>query len=474
MNCASDFLRNDLKNNHDIALVFFKNYQRSLKNKNIVTFSGFYQRVVKAQKYLQKLNFKKGDAILLFEKPKADFYAFLVAMMGLGIEAVMVEPWLSLKMIDKVIGDVQPKGFLATWVGRLWGMRISSIRKIPFWFSSKILHQENYQSSDQAIAVEMKPDDNAIISFTTGTSGAPKGVYRSHHLLHVSGKTIKKYLPTSKSFDLVFFPNLVLENFEMRRGSIIVDHSCSERVLKDLDKVDQIYPIKSMVGNPHSIKMLINSCELKNLEDVYIGGALGDCNLYEKAFEKWPRTKFTHVYGSSEAEPVAVADLKQAVKLSREAGYFQNIVLGNPIEEIKVKIQNDVLWVSGEHVSALYRGDEASNKKNKQIDTNGNLWHNMGDLVQKNEQQILWYQGRSFQTIEEFNLENKIYQITKSSASFIFAYEGDLALVGEGLEPFTVEIKKQFPKIKKIFHRKIYRDRRHQSRLDRDKTLKGL
>ena len=61
--------------------------------------------------------------------------------------------------------------------------------------------------------------------------------------------------------------------------------------------------------------------------------------------------------------------------------------LGQPIEEIKIKSKNNSLWVfSGKHVSPMYLGNETANRNNKEKDSDGITWHNMGDRINLDEE----------------------------------------------------------------------------------------
>ena len=216
----------------------------------------------------------------------------------------------------------------------------------------------------------------------------------------------------------------------------------------------------------------MKSAKCEHLKSFHVGGALSDCHLFEDAFKHWPNAHFDHVYGSSEAEPVAVSDAKLAVTKSREQGYFQCLYLGHEVPEISIELTPNQLWVTGRHVSKKYLHDEVANKKNKKEDASQNIWHNMGDRI-TNIEGHLWYQGRAFQSHEEFILEQNIYKILNSSEAMVVLKEREYYLIAN---PKLKKIIREtdLPEIKKIFFSTIYRDKRHRARIDRPKTLKKV
>jgi acyl-CoA synthetase (AMP-forming)/AMP-acid ligase II len=179
-----------------------------------------------------------------------------------------------------------------------------------------------------------------------------------------------------------------------------------------------------------------------------------------------------HLYGSSEAEPVAVSDAKMAVKKSREKNYFQTLSLGKPISFIQSQIENSRTWVTGPHVCPLYLGNDEENKLYKRKDEKGLVWHDMGDRVLEDPSGNWWYAGRSSQKPEDFKLEQDIYYFLKSSLSFVHRDKaGKLYLCGEKITN-PEDVLKKFSILEKVVNLKIKRDSRHRARIDRMASLK--
>jgi hypothetical protein len=215
--------------------------------------------------------------------------------------------------------------------------------------------------------------------------------------------------------------------------------------------------------------------DYSSLHSVHVGGALTDCSLFENAFHVLPEAEFTHVYGSTEAEPVALIDAREAVRLSRQAGSTQTLVVGKPIPEIRTQADSSGLWVSGPHVCPRYWGDTPENETHKRIDLQGDSWHCMGDRMRTDSDGRLWYRGRAFQSESDFEAEQKSYSVFGHSRAFIHRDLQNRAwLLGEGAIGNENRLRAELPFLYAIEDVKIFRDARHRARIDRKKTiLKG-
>ncbi|MEX1100246.1 MAG: AMP-binding protein, partial [Bacteriovoracaceae bacterium] len=420
MNCVESYFQSSFSGSSRPAIVFFDGIKALSNSRKNISFKKLTKNSIKAQRFLKSKGFNKGDAILLFEAPSPDMYAMILAMLASGIQIILVEPWMPLKNINKIIAQVRPKGFMSGAIGKLWGARSKEIRRVPVWFSSSKLNEQSLSAADEIQIEKMGPHALAILTFTSGTSGNPKGVHRKHQFLVDQAQVLKKYLHYEQhpGMDMTIFTNVALLNLGMGKGSLLIPSKWPKRVLNQIDLLPKEYAPDTLAAGPAFLIKLMNNAKAESLRSFHMGGALADCWIYEKAFKRWPTGNFTHVYGSSEAEPVALADLRSAVALSKKRNYFQTLYLGRPIKDIEIDQEKDTLWVAGPHVSPLYEGDDQANRQNKRLDSQGRAWHNMGDRINIDTEGF-WYRGRSFQEEEDFDLEQELYQRLGHSKCFI-------------------------------------------------------
>ena len=437
------------------------------------TFQEILNLSIKVQTKMNHMGIKQGDSVLLMLAPCPALYGIISGLLGMGIRIVFIEPWLKVDRINEVIKAAQPKAFISGTIGKIWGARSQEIRKIPLWLSSKDFEQTALIG--QFKVETLAPDHHAFVVFSSGTTGNPKGVLRTHEYL----KTVVDIFISSEpedyeTPDLCLFPNLALFHLATGRGSIIIPHRWSRTNLKQLFEVARPFKPQTISTGPAFFKKLMDENlmgEVKGLKRIVFGGALTDCWLMEKVIQEIPEARVLHLYGGSEAEPVAYMEATEALKRSRAQGFFQTLCLGKPISEIHYQLRQNILWVSGANVSGEYIGDASQNHGIKERDQDGKLWHCMGDRIEEKEG-LFWYAGRSGQKSEDFVLEQKIYSYLETSKAFVHRNaQNEIMLFGENIEKKSDALKIKFPEIKKIVSTKIIRDRRHRSRIDRMNSL---
>ena len=108
-------------------------------------------------------------------------------------------------------------------------------------------------------------------------------------------------------------------------------------------------------------------------------------------------------------------------------------------------------------MSPLYENDLIANAKNKWTDEEGKLWHNMGDqIIQDGEG--LWYHGRDFQSVSEFELEQAVYSLIGKTTSFVKKEDETYHLYGELGDEEIKLVMRSFTKISQVTKLKIQRD----------------
>ncbi len=451
-----------------------------------LSFRNYGDLCARAQALAVVEGLQPGDPVLLLAQPGQLLYAAISGFLALGIPVVFVEPWMPNSMIEHLVNVARPKAFVGSRIAQAWGLSVAAIRKIPRWINiGKIKGQTK---RDAFRVVPLHGSAPAIITFTSGTGGKPKGIVRTHQYMWdmheiLSGNGTRDLFTGP---DLCVFPNYALFHIGTGRGAVLVPSNWRDHGAKVLAKINQLpraQQPETLTCGPAFLKQLLTLPGFAGLKSVYVGGALTDRWIFESAFERWAETSFTHVYGGTEVEPVALSDARIAVKKSAEKGHFQALFLGKAIPQLRTRFTPEGLWVSGPNVAAFYLGQaqsELDNLKLKRMDESGALWHCMGDRVTPDENQDLWFGGRTAQAPADFILEQKVYSFLESSQCMIHRRAagkgldtgtGDVILCGQGLKHRSAAIRREFPEISAVHEVKIYRDHRHRARIDRGQTL---
>lgn len=436
----------------------------------VTTFGELGRMATGIRAQMESLGVGPGDTVLMFDALGPRLYGAILAIASLGAATALVEPWMPVAKINHVLSFVKPKVFLTSGLGRLWGARVAAIRAVPHWVSTSSLKGEG--GGWQITSVD--GDAPAIITFTSGTTGSPKGMVRTHQYLADQHSILQKTLHASHEpgADVCLFANFALSNLAAGNPSLIVPSKWEPEHLKALDGLSGELTPRSMTCGPAFLLKLMEQAQVPTLNSIHVGGALTDCAIFERGFEKWPGAEWKHVYGSTEVEPVAVVDARIAVTKSREAGFFQTLYLGKPIEAIRSELTPDTVWVTGPHVCPRYLANDEENAKYKRQDASGAIWHRMGDRITLKDGGW-WYSGREKLPKEDFLTEQKLYSLLKTSAGFIERDAEGIRVYVQKAKARESAIRAGIPGVSEVRNVVIRRDPRHRARIDRAKSMRS-
>ncbi len=434
-----------------------------------LTFGEVGEQVAHAQGVLRRKGFRPGMRAVLFAWPCAALFSWVGAIVGLGGTVVVMEPWMSGEQVTRALDSLSPTHFVHDWLGWLWGLRLGSIRKIPAWV------RLTRKSSRDPIHIEaVGPLAQAVVTFTTGSTGVQKGVVRTHATLGTTRdilmeRTGSKHLTGP---DLCIFPGFVMMNLAAGRTTLLVS-PWKRGVMKAVNGLPPALKPVSLSTGPTFLKRVLEESNLATLLHLNVGGAPCDCDLLQRAVERWPQARINWVYGNTEVEPIAVTDARLAIERSRERGFFQVLFLGRPVPEIRWENRGEDLWVQGPHVSPRYIASPGENAHFKCIEVE-DIGHCTGDRVLPDDTGDLWYQGRSVQPHAHFLAEQKIYALVEHSSAFVFENaREELCVAGVDIDRMRNEIKSMIPEIKHVIDiATIHYDRRHHARIDRATSVR--
>jgi long-chain acyl-CoA synthetase len=185
-----------------------------------------------------------------------------------------------------------------------------------------------------------KAEDTAVILYTSGTTGNPKGVLLTHKNLYSNAENSAKHNETERGTTLGVLPlahvyGLTISNICFLTGSSIVIFSSFDT--KGVFKAIETYEVKTFSAVPAMIHALVSypqadQYNTSSLESVGSGSAPLPVALLH-AFEQKFGAKVYEGYGLSEAAPVVTAHCK-GIEIKPGS-------VGIPIPGVAVKIVDE-------------------------------------------------------------------------------------------------------------------------------------
>jgi acyl-CoA synthetase (AMP-forming)/AMP-acid ligase II len=473
---------------------------------HFITYANLEDEVFQTAAYFQSKGIKAGDRVLVFVPMSIDLYRIVLALFKIGATAVFLDEWVNKERMELCCRIAECRAFIGIWKARLLSFFSKDLRKIPIKlgisYEKVPINHSGFHQTD--------PDDTALITFTTGSTGTPKAAKRTHaFLLEQFNALIEEIYLTPNAVDLSMLPIFVLCNLGIGSTTIIPDFKATkpdslspEQLLNliSLHKINRIsaspFVIKKLAE--YVIKTKANTNELKN---IFTGGAPvfpKEAQLYARAF---PNSRVEILYGSTEAEPISKINIKTLLKQKTDL-LKDGLNVGKPTYLIKVKIitiKDEIMKcrtpedmnllevsnleigeiaVSGDHVLKEYYNNEEALMRNK-IFAGDEVWHRTGDSGYVGNDGSLYLTGRcnqliwkNDQLIAPFLYENFLQTIVGVEIGTILHLKDKLLIVLELSEKadqkrIEKEIKNSTMVHDEIrFIDKIPRDQRHNSKID--------
>lgn len=438
-NNVTNFLDNHAKTHPEhVAFYWLDNTSSADKKHTSITIDGFVKQASHVASGLMKVGIQSGDRVVLLMPMSAQLYVAISALQRVGATPVFIETWSPASTgFSSSLEQIKPKGIVYP------GEAFDTLHDSPFFenipikiTTGKAAEEDRYtfealaNTPSFAPIVAVNREHPALITFTTGSSGTPKGANRTHRFLAAQHYALSQYISYSESdIDIPTFPVFALNNIACGVSTVIP--SIDLRSPADDDAQNLIYQIESIHATSTTLSPSLftrvaayardNNIRIPSLRHVITGGAPISAQDIED-FKKVCDARITILYGSTEVEPMAYTDGDEMLRISSSDQAAGALVgyLDDNLEYKIIKINRDSIqinkqedWsalestvdstgeliVSGEHVCNDYYQNPAAFNKAKIRDTDGTIWHRTGDVVHQDGEKRLWILGRIHNTI---------------------------------------------------------------------------
>lgn len=412
----------------------------------------------------------QGDVTLLMVPFGIDLYVALLALFRVGAVALFAEPATGLGGIAAALDAVDAKAACGDWRAMLLKRTLPRLRRIPLALPT------GAPDGDAAEIREVGPDHPALITFTSGSTGAAKGIVRTHGFLAGQQQALRSALrPREGGVDLISLPMFVLSNLGEGVTSVLPDGD-----IRRPGKIDPA-PLLSQIGRHGVTRLLAPPALCRSLAEhgrtapglgrIVTGGGPVFPNLLDSLARLAPGAEITAVYGSTEAEPIAHVSRDEigGDDLARmRAG--EGLLAGAIHEDIRLRTVDDEILVSGPHVVKGYLNPlHDSATKVRDGDT---VWHRTGDAGRVDGDGRLWLLGRkeagegsgypfSYEVAAQSNKGVRHAAYLMHRGKSVLVVEAAPGGAGDALETLAGK----FPGTR-VVEGKVPLDRRHNSKVD--------
>jgi acyl-CoA synthetase (AMP-forming)/AMP-acid ligase II len=394
--------------------------------------------------YLSQQGFVEGERVILMVKPSIEFICLTFALFRIGAVVVLIDPGMGYRNLLSCIREVKPSGFVGIGKAHLFRTvfrsHFSSIkRKVCVGFCCGIFGKSITARSikllvdkvpDSSHFGKRKPEDQAAILFTTGSTGPPKGVCYSHANFQAQLALIRDYYKIKPGdVDQPAFPLFGLFSITLGACVVIPEMDASRPAQVDPAKfirTIQENKVTYSFGSPTIWRVVSSYCykqkiRLNSLEKVLMAGAPVPGDLVEKVLAIMGPDGEVHTpYGATESLPIVSMTGSEIVNhtwpLTRLG---KGVCVGRPLPGITVDIipvsdgpirsfdkissleteQVGEIIVRGNVVTSGYYNNDRENELSKIYEAD-RFWHRMGDLGYFDEKGRLWFCGRKAHRIE--------------------------------------------------------------------------
>jgi len=485
-----------------------------------VSFAGLWDRVCSVSGGLRRAGLRAGDRMVVMIPMSIDLYTVLLGIIKTGAVAVFVDPWMPMTRIARFAAFADPSGFAGVGRSHLLRLLAPALRTLPLTvttgcrlghFPARLTMAELLHAPpDPTVWQPESPESPALITFTSGSSGVPKGANRTHGFLAAQYASLcREYRYEDADIDMPMFPVFALRNLADGITSVIPDMDFrrvaevnGETLLAQIAR----HGVRTCTASPPFVDRLVQAVDATGqrpgLRRILTGGAPVPDDMLRRWQASLPGTDITVVYGSTEAEPVA------SMSLSGRLGvHGQGYCTGRPIEGLSARIiritrgplvfrtwadlevpagRIGELIVSGAHVCRDYFRNPAAVAENKLIDGDGVCWHRMGDTGYVDDEGRFWLTGRVHSTIlckgEALHAQLVEAQVASLAPGVVrtaaLEHDGRLVIVVQGGDvPGLAGLLRDagVPVDQLVFtNRRLPLDPRHQSKIDYDALRRRL
>jgi long-chain acyl-CoA synthetase len=378
------------------------------RNRNL-SYHELYFRALEISKMLSESGVGQRDRVLLYCENSVEFYIFYYAIWLIGAVSVPVNIFLHKKELAHVMKDSQPSAILtlSCLSDKLEELVENQfLDKLPLVLTEKDIDWEKEFShrisemKDPFSDNNLDIDELALLLYTSGTTGVPKGVMLSSR--NIVTNTMQDYarLRLFSSERERFFAVLPLFHVFSQNTCMWLPMMTGSSVIV-VPRIERRYILESLRKNP---TLFFGFPALYGLLCLMKNAPIGSIKRFVSGADAMPdkiRAAFAMIYGRKICSGYGLTEASPVIAINHSDENAPTYVVGRPVVGIECDIRDaegrslpvgqiGTLWVRGENVMLGYY---KSPKETEKVLCKG--WLNTGDVASLDSNGVLAIRGRS-------------------------------------------------------------------------------
>lgn len=388
--------------------------------------------------YFKSLGIRAGTRTLLMARPGLDLILCAFALFRIAAVPVAIDPGMGLKSFLRCVRNTAPEALvgipLAHWIRRIFFKKFSSVRIAATVgtrkFSEEIRARSRAESCDREI-VPAPADRLAAILFTSGSTGAPKGVCYTHGMFDAQREIVRDFYGIRPGeIDLPLLPIFALFNPALGMTTVTPEMNPSKPSALEPEKIVRAIRqnnVTNSFGSPVLWRKIAEYCDargetLPTVRRVLCAGTAVPPALMKLLKKVLPNAEIHSPYGATENLPVSdisASEVLSSTGTLTEHGRGtctgkilpQNRVRIIPVSDDAAETFDGVpalpagmpgeICVCGPTTTQEYFNNVPATRAAKIRDgADGSVWHRMGDVGYIDETGRLWFLGRKAERVE--------------------------------------------------------------------------
>jgi len=406
----------------------------------IYTFFDLKEAATRSRAFLKARGIGKGSTVAIIAASSFDALASLLGTLMCGAMYVPLSPDYPVEKADAVLSSLKPDLILI--------QKKSEVRWRYCFPTVSLELIKEFNGTDGGVSVAIEDNDRAYTIFTSGTTGAPKGIIMTHRSAMTYLIAIRELNLASSEDVLVslspfqFDLSLIDLAVAIGSGACVAFYSRSQVHLPKRFLEDTARHGATLISATPSLWSIIRQAgalaHARHFRHIIAAGEAFPSYALDGIQSTLDQAELVNIYGQSES----IACMAYVVKFG-DLVSGERIPIGEPVAGFAVRIvePNDGCVLDGSGVGELhisgsglfdgYFGDPQSTAKVFVFDRDGTKWFKTGDLCRRDERGLYTFWKRLDKQIQVNGFRVELDEIER----FFLNMEGVrnvLALVESG------------------------------------------